>query len=520
VEQIGDLIQQRRLKLEEIRKLGVDPYPYNKYSVEDRSAEIIEKFADRQNFDEKQFQVKMAGRIMSTRGHGKVGFAHIQDSTGRIQIYVRRDKVGERVYDELYKRLDIGDIIGVEGWIFRTRTGELTVHVEKLTLLAKSLRSLPEKWHGLKDKETRYRQRYVDLIVNPDVKKVFLTRAKIVQTVRNFLDARGFVEVETPVLQPIYGGATGRPFITYHNTLGMQLYLRISDELYLKRVIVGGLADRVYEISKDFRNEGIDRVHSPEFTMLELYQAYSDYEDMMRIAEEMVVHTVQEIHGSTVITYQGKEMDFTPPWPRISMLDAISDALETDIKDMGNEELLSILQKGANTKSASTKLDARGSMAGNPGPSIQHQPLLSSISRGKLIEFLFEEFVEEHLIQPTFITDYPVEVSPLAKKKPDDNGLTERFEIFVDGSEMGNAFSELNDPIDQRERLLDQSRQREAGDEEAHVMDEDFIRALEYGMPPTGGLGIGIDRLTMLLTDMPSLRDVILFPQMRPEEGL
>ena len=495
MEQNSVLVQQRRAKLEEIRELGIDPYPY-KYLVEDYSAEIIEKFADRQDFEENQFSVKMAGRVMSMRGHGKVGFAHIQDSTGRIQLYIRRDRIGEKTYDELYKRLDIGDIIGVEGWIFRTRTSELTIHVENLTLLTKSLRPLPEKWHGLKDKETRYRQRYVDLIVNPDVKKVFLTRTKIVQTIRNFLDARGFVEVETPVLQPIYGGANARPFITRHNALGIDLYLRIADELYLKRMIVGGI-DKVYEIAKDFRNEGIDRDHSPEFTMLELYQAYSDYEDIMRLTEEMVAHTAREIHGSTTITYQGEEIDLTPPWQRISMLDAIRNALEIDIRDMNREELMELASK--------YDLEAQ-----------------DGLTLGRIIELFFEELVEKELVQPTFITGHPMEISPFAKRKRDDDTNcrpTERFEIFMVRSELGNAFSELNDPMDQRERFLDQARQRESGDEEAHMMDEDFIRALEYGMPPTGGLGIGIDRLVMLLTDMPSLRDVILFPQMRPEES-
>ncbi len=485
-------MQQRRAKLDEIRKLGIEPYPY-KYSVKDYAAEIVERFADEQDFAEKQFPVTVAGRLMSMRGHGKTGFAHIKDSTGQIQIYVRRDMLGEEFYDELYKRLDIGDIIGVEGWIFRTRTEELTIHVEKLTLLTKSLRPLPEKWHGLRDKEIRYRQRYVDLIVNDDVKKVFLARTKIVRAIRNFLDSRGFVEVETPVLQPIYGGANARPFVTHHNALGVDFYLRIADELYLKRAVVGGI-DRVYEISKDFRNEGIDKNHNPEFTMLELYQAYSDYEDIMVLTEEMIAHATQELHGSTVMTYQDNELDFTPPWRRIPMLDAIRDALETDISGMTVEELLELAEKH--------DLEIQG-----------------EASRGRLINLFFEEFVEEKLIQPTFITDYPIEISPFAKKKLDDESLTERFEIFVGGGELGNAFSELNDPIDQRERFLDQARQKEAGDEEAHMMDEDFLRALEYGMPPTGGLGIGIDRLTMLLTDMPSLRDVILFPQMRPEAG-
>jgi len=492
VEQNSNLMQQQRLKLDEIRNLGIDPYPY-KYCVEDYSAEIIEKLGHRQDFEEKQFPVKMAGRIMSMRGHGKVGFGHIQDSTGRIQIYVRRNEIGEEIYDQLYKKLDVGDIIGIEGWVFRTRTEELTIHVKKLTLLTKSLRPLPEKWHGLKDKETRYRQRYVDLIVNDEVKKVFLARTKIIKTIRNFLDSRGFIEVETPVLQPIYGGANARPFITHHNALDVDFYLRIADELYLKRVIVGGI-DRVYEIAKDFRNEGIDRDHCPEFTMLELYQAYADYEDMMNLTEEMVSCVAQELYGTTTITYQEKEIDLAPPWRRISMLDSIAEALGTDITDMSAEDLTKLAKKH--------DLEIQGEM-----------------SRGKFINLFFEEFVEEGLIQPTFITDYPIEISPFAKKKRDDDSLTERFEIFIGGSEMGNAFSELNDPIDQRERFLDQARQKEAGDEEAHMMDEDFLRALEYGMPPTGGLGMGIGRLVMLLTDMPSLRDVILFPQMRPAVG-
>jgi len=492
VEQNSNLMQQQRSKLDEIRNLGIDPYPY-KYCVEDYSAEIIEKLGHRQDFEEKQFPVKMAGRIMSMRGHGKVGFGHIQDSTGRIQIYVRRNEIGEEIYDQLYKKLDVGDIIGIEGWVFRTRTEELTIHVKKLTLLTKSLRPLPEKWHGLKDKETRYRQRYVDLIVNDEVKKVFLARTKIIKTIRNFLDSRGFIEVETPVLQPIYGGANARPFITHHNALDVDFYLRIADELYLKRVIVGGI-DRVYEIAKDFRNEGIDRDHCPEFTMLELYQAYADYEDMMNLTEEMVSCVAQELYGTTTITYQEKEIDLAPPWRRISMLDSIAEALGTDITDMSAEDLTKLAKKH--------DLEIQGEM-----------------SRGKFINLFFEEFVEEGLIQPTLITDYPIEISPFAKKKRDDDSLTERFEIFIGGSEMGNAFSELNDPIDQRERFLDQARQKEAGDEEAHMMDEDFLRALEYGMPPTGGLGMGIGRLVMLLTDMPSLRDVILFPQMRPEVG-
>ena len=490
MEQISELTRQRILKLDELRKAGIDPYP-RKYNVEDYSAELIQKFSEVNELNEGQFPVKMAGRIMSIREHGKTAFLNIQDTTGNIQLYIRKDRIGDWSFDEVFKKLDIGDIIGVEGWVFRTRTGELTVLAEKIALLTKSLRPLPEKWHGLKDKEIRYRQRYADLIVNPDVKKVFLTRTKIIQNIREFLNKRNFVEVETPVLQPIYGGAMARPFVTHHNALDMELYLRIADELYLKRLIVGGI-DRVYEISKDFRNEGMDRDHNPEFTMLELYQAYSDYNDMMVITEQMIAHTTREIYGTTVLNYQGDEIDFTPPWRRISMLDAIKDATGVDVKSASNEELLKI--------------------ASERNPEIPKTTL-----RGKLIHFLFEEFVESNLIQPTFITDHPTEISPLAKKKTDDESLTERFEIFIGRLEVGNAFSELNDPIDQKERLLDQVKQREAGDDEAQVMDDDFIRALEYGMPPTGGLGIGIDRLVMLLTDMSSLRDVIFFPHMRPE---
>jgi len=491
VEQISDLIKQRITKLEELRNLGIDPFP-RKFEVNEYASGIIEKFSGLSDFSEGQFVVRLAGRVISIREHGKTGFMNIADSTGNVQLYIRKDRVGEQKFDDIYKRLDIGDIVGVEGWIFKTRTGELTVFIEDFTLLAKSLRPLPEKWHGLKDKETRYRQRYVDLIVNPEVKNVFLIRTKVIQTIREFLNERGFLEVETPTLQPIYGGASARPFITHHNALGINLYLRIADELYLKRLIVGGI-EKVYEICKDFRNEGMDRDHNPEFTMMELYQAYSDYQDIMALTEELVSYTVRKIHGSNVISYQGDEIDFTPPWKRIPMLGAIKESLGMDISQKSREELTGI----------ASKYDIETG---------EHT------TRGKIISLLFEALVEHNLVQPTFITDHPVEVSPLAKKKVDDPSLTERFEMFIGRLELGNAFSELNDPIDQRERFLDQAKQREAGDEEAQMMDEDFIRALEYGMPPTGGLGIGIDRLVMLLTDMPSLRDVILFPQMRPED--
>jgi lysyl-tRNA synthetase class 2 len=488
----SELIRQRILKLEELRNAGIDPYP-RKYFPENTTGDIIKRFAEVNEFAEGQYSAKIAGRIMSMREHGKTAFMNIQDSTDTIQVYIRKDQIGDQAFDEVFKNLDIGDIIGVEGWIFRTKTGELTILVKKLTLLTKSLRPLPEKWHGLKDKEIRYRQRYADLIVNPEVKKVFLARTRIIQSMRQYLNDRGFVEVETPVLQPLYGGASARPFITHHNALDMDLYLRIADELYLKRLIVGGI-ERVYEISKDFRNEGMDRDHNPEFTMLELYQAYADYNDMMVIAEEMISGSANEIYGTMVINYQGEEIDLTPPWRRLPMTDAVSEALGIDVKNTSNDELYKIASK-------------------------REPELPKNILRGKLINFLFEEFVEPNLVQPTFVMNHPTEISPLAKKKADDESVVERFEIFIGHLELGNAFSELNDPIDQRERFIDQAKQREAGDDEAQMLDEDFIRALEYGMPPTGGLGIGVDRLIMLLTDMPSLRDVIFFPHMRPESN-
>jgi lysyl-tRNA synthetase class 2 len=414
VEQISELTRQRLLKLDELRKAGIEPYPY-KFEVEDHVSDIIQKLSDTTEFAEGQYPAKIAGRIMSVREHGKTAFLNIQDSTGTIQIYIRKDQIGEQTFDEIYKMLDIGDIIGIKGSVFKTRTGEITIFVAELTLLTKSLRPLPEKWHGLKDKEIRYRQRYADLIVNPEVKQVFIARTKIIQTIRNFLNDRGFAEVETPVLQPIYGGASARPFITHHNALDIDLYLRIADELYLKRLIVGGM-DRVYEISKDFRNEGMDRDHNPEFTMLELYQAYADYNDMMVIAEEMISSIAKVLYGTTIIKYQEEEIDLTPPWRRISMLDAISDEIGINAKDATTETLIEIASK-------------------------KDPEMPKDMIRGKVINFLFEEFVEPKLIQPTFITDHPIEVSPLAKKKRDDDSLAERFEIFIGRLELVNAFS-------------------------------------------------------------------------------
>lgn len=476
-------------KLEEIREMDVEPYPY-RYDVQDCVEEIIEEFEDVEDIPTEEHYAKLAGRIMTKRHHGKSSFADVQDHTDRIQIYVRIDQVGEDKY-ELFKKLDPGDIIGFEGYVFRTHTGELTLFVEDLKLLSKAIRPLPEKWHGLQDKETRYRQRYIDLVANPDVKRVFAIRTKIIQAIRDFLNEREFLEVETPILQPIYGGANARPFVTHHNMLDMSLYLRISNELYLKRLIVGGF-NRVYEFSKDFRNEGMDRDHNPEFTLMEAYQAYADYNDIMQLTEEMTAYTAQKVLGTTQIEYQGMQIDLSPPWHRITMVNSIKEYAHLDVSEMEVSELQKLAKENG-------------------------IELTGSEPKGKLIGMLFDELVEPHLVQPTFITDYPIDISPFAKKKSDESEFVERFEYFIGKLELGNAFSELNDPADQRERFEQQAEQREAGDEEAHMVDEDFIRAIEYGMPPTGGLGVGIDRLVMLLTDQSSIRDVIFFPQMRQE---
>lgn len=489
LEETKDLIQQRRDKLNEIREFGVEPYPH-KYEPTHTTSVIHRDFAETQETPDETQRIRLAGRIMTKRDHGKSSFAHLQDSEGRIQIYVRRDKVGAEPY-LVYRRFDVGDIIGVEGVVFRTRTGELTVLVDEVQLLSKSIRPLPEKWHGLQDKQTRYRQRYADLIMNPEVKSVFIKRTQIVQAIRDMLNAQSFIEVETPVLQPIYGGASARPFTTYHHTLAQSLYLRIANELYLKRLIVGGF-DRVYEFSRDFRNEGMDRDHNPEFTMLELYQAYADYLDIMALTETLIADTVARVHGTTKIPYQEHEIDFTPPWRRLTMIASIQEQSGIDAASLSADELYT------------AAVNAGVALAGDE-------------SKGEIIAELFDALVEPKLIQPTFITDYPLEVSPFAKKKPDNPAFVERFEFFISGMEVGNAFSELNDPVDQRQRFIEQANRLENGDEEAFMLDEDYLRALEYGMPPTGGLGIGIDRLTMLLTNQYAIRDVILFPQMRPE---
>ncbi|NLO92758.1 MAG: lysine--tRNA ligase [Clostridiaceae bacterium] len=485
--ELNEILQVRRDKLSELQLSGNDPFQIVKYDVTHKTGEILANFEE---FEDKQ--VSLAGRLMSKRGMGKSSFCDIQDVDGRIQIYVRINDVGEEQY-ESFKKLDIGDIIGVTGRVFKTRMGEISIHADSYTLLSKSLRPLPEKFHGLKDQDTRYRQRYLDLIVNPDVKKTFITRSRIIAAIRRFLDARGFLEVETPILNTIPGGAAARPFITHHNTLDMEMYLRIAPELYLKRLIVGGL-DNVYELGRMFRNEGMSIKHNPEFTMMELYQAYTDYHGMMELAETLISTVAQEVIGTMKIEYQGQQVDLTPPWPRITMIDAVNEHSGVNFNDISSDEEA--------IEAAKAK-----------GMNIEGSP-----SKGEVLNMMFEEYVEDKLIQPTFIIDYPVEISPLTKRKADRPELTERFELFITGREFGNAYSELNDPIDQKERFVDQVKKREAGDEEANMMDEDFVLALEHGLPPTGGLGIGIDRLIMLLTDSFSIRDVLLFPTMKPKE--
>ena len=483
----NEVVNQRIQKLEEIRELGIDPYPYT-FDVSHPAQAILDQA---EGLVKSEMTVTVAGRLITMRGHGKTGFAHILDRTGRIQLYVRKDRLGDEAYDLYSRLLDVGDFIGVSGTVFRTRTEEVTVAVESLTLLSKSIRPLPEKWHGLQDVETRYRQRYVDLIANPDVREVFLIRSRLIRAIQKFMDGQDFIEVETPILQPVYGGALARPFTTHHNTLDTTFYLRIADELYLKRLIVGGM-ERVYEIGRDFRNEGMDSTHSPEFTMLEFYQAYADYNDMMRLTENLISSAVSEATGSPKITFEGNPIDLSPPWRRISMNDAIRDNTDVDPSALSD----SALRDSCSNLNVHVEDDA---------------------TRGKIIIEIFETCVESNLIHPTFIMDYPEEISPLAKKHRSVPGVVERFEAFICGNECANAFSELNDPIDQRERFEYQASLNAQGDEEAHLLDQDYIRAMEYGMPPTGGVGIGIDRLVMYITDSPSIKDVILFPPMRPE---
>ena len=482
---LSEILQIRRDKLKELQDSGCNPFEITKYDRDAMSKDILDNYEAYENKE-----VSIAGRLMSKRVMGKASFCHVADRDGLIQGYVARDSLGEEPY-KAFKKLDIGDLVGVKGTVFKTKTGETSIHVTEITLLSKSLLPLPEKFHGLKDPDLRYRQRYVDLIINPDVKNTFIIRSKIIKYIREFLDAKGYIEVETPILNTIPGGASARPFITHHNTLDIDMYLRIATELHLKRLIVGGL-EKVYEIGRIFRNEGMDIKHNPEFTSIELYEAFTDYHGMMDITEDMICYVCDKVLGTTDITYQGTELHLGKGWERIPMIDAV--------KKYGNIDFDAI----------ETDADAMQALKN------AHIEFEGELSRGECIALAFEELVEDKLVQPTFVTDYPVEVSPLAKRKPSDPRLTERFEFFIMGREYGNAFSELNDPIDQKERFQRQVEMREKGDEEANMMDTDYINALEYGMPPTGGLGIGIDRLVMLLTDSYSIRDVLLFPTMKP----
>lgn len=490
-------------KLEKLQELDVNPFP-SSYAVTHYSDDILANPALISEDSESAERVSVAGRIMTRRIMGKASFFNLQDSHGTVQVYIRRDDVGVTEYNTVFKKLvDIGDFVGIKGFVFKTRTGETTIHAEEFTLLGKTVRPLPTPkevenedgemvtYDAFSDKELRYRQRYVDLVVNPDVREVFKKRTKMVQTMRNFMNEHDYLEVETPILQPIYGGAAARPFKTHHNALDMELYLRIANELYLKRLIVGGF-DGVYEFSKDFRNEGLSRFHNPEFTQVELYVAYKDYNWMMDFMEQMVEHIALSLHGSTKIPVGEHTIDFKRPWPRIPMYEAIEKETGYNLEGKTVDEILAIAKK-------------------------LHISIEEGMGKGKLIDEIFGEYVESKLIQPTFITDYPIEMSPLAKKHSEKEGLVERFEAICNGKEIANAFSELNDPVDQRQRFEEQARLRSEGDDEAMTVDEDFLRAIEYGMPPTAGIGIGIDRLSMIMTNSDSIRDVLFFPVMRPE---
>ncbi|GJM82417.1 lysine--tRNA ligase [Paenibacillus sp. HMSSN-139] len=490
--EVSELLQIRRDKLDELRGLGVDPFG-KKYERTHMAGDILRQYDElsKEELEEKHVEVSIAGRIMAKRGMGKASFAHLQDLSGKIQIYVRQDSVPEVKY-EAFSILDLGDIVGVIGEVFKTKTGETTIKVKDLEVLSKSLYPLPDKYHGLKDVELRYRQRYVDLIVNPEVQQTFIKRSRIIQSMRRYLDSLGYLEVETPTLHGIAGGAAARPFITHHNALDMQLYMRIAIELHLKRLIVGGL-EKVYEIGRVYRNEGISTRHNPEFTMIELYEAYADYKDIMALTENMIAHIAQEVLGTQVVNYQGHEVNLTPQWRRVSMVDAVKEVTGVDFGvQMSNEEAHRLAK--------------------------EHKvPVEPHMTFGHILNAFFEQFVEETLIQPTFVYGHPVEISPLAKKNAEDPRFTDRFELFIVAREHANAFTELNDPIDQRQRFEAQLLEREQGNDEAHEMDEDFIRSLEYGMPPTG-VGHRVDRLVMLLTDSASIRDVLLFPHMRSAE--
>jgi len=540
LQELNKLRAERHQHLEEIKERGLDPFG-SKYQAENRAREIKDNFAELEGEE-----VSLSGRLMAVRSHGRASFADLQDLTGRIQLYFRQDEVGEEEY-EFFQNLDIGDIIGLRGEVFKTNRGEISVKVTDFTFQTKALRPLPEKFHGLKDKELRYRQRYLDLIVNPEVRDTFIKRSEIIKEIRNYLENQGFLEVETPMMHPIAGGATARPFITHHNALDIELYLRIAPELYLKRLIVGGL-EKVFEINRNFRNEGMSYKHNPEFTMMELYQANADYHDMMELTENLVATVAERVLGTTTVEFEGQEIDLSTPWPRMTMIEAVKEYTGLDFNEITDDtearqaarDLGLNLEDSASSNSNSTESTPGNSKSRTPAPSSSepresmsneskpressHNNMENSESQqkdlpgwGEILNLIFEERVEEKLIQPVFIKDYPIEVSPLAKRIKDRPELTYRFEPFICARELGNAFTELNNPLEQRRRFEAQVSRRETGDEEAHMMDEDYIRALEYGMPPTGGLGIGIDRLVMLLTDSSSIKDVILFPTMRPE---
>jgi lysyl-tRNA synthetase class 2 len=490
MEEISELLLQRRRKVDSLWEAGINPYP-NDFKPKHTSADVVAAYGDKEQVDAASDVFVVAGRILARRSFGKAAFIQLQDRKGRVQLYVKKDEIGDDAF-EAFESFDIGDIVGAEGHPFRTKTGELSLHAHSIRLLVKSLHPLPEKFHGLTDVETRYRQRYVDLIVNPEVREIFIKRSRIVNLIRSFMTNRDFLEVETPMMQQIPGGATARPFITHHNALDMQLYLRIAPELYLKRLVVGGL-ERVFEINRNFRNEGISVRHNPEFTMMEFYQAYATYEDLMDFTEELFCHVAHEVLGTLDFTNQGLEISFQRPWKRLTVREAILEYGDVEPKQLDDRDL-------AMAYARSIGLD-----------------LPAEIGHGKLLMEIFEEVAEHKLIQPTFITAYPTEVSPLSRKNDLHPELVDRFELIIAGREIANAFSELNDPVDQKERFLSQVAEKDKGDEEAHYMDEDYVRALEYGLPPTAGEGIGIDRLVMLLTDSASIRDVILFPQLRKE---
>ncbi|WP_082235802.1 lysine--tRNA ligase [Halobacillus massiliensis] len=489
-EELNDQMQVRREKLNSYKEKGLDPFgsKFERTALAEELKAQYDEFS-KEELEEKQAPATVAGRIMTKRGKGKAGFAHIQDLSGQIQLYVRKDAIGEDAY-EIFKSADIGDIVGVSGEMFKTNVGELSVKANEFQILTKSLRPLPEKFHGLKDVEQRYRQRYLDLITNPDSRDTFVLRSKIIQSMRRYLDGLGFLEVETPMMHSIPGGASARPFVTHHNALDMELYMRIAIELHLKRLIVGGM-EKVYEIGRVFRNEGVSTRHNPEFTMIELYEAYADYHDIMSLTEELIAHIAKDVLGTSKVEYNGEEIDLEPKWTRLHMVDAVKEYTGVDFwQQMSDDEAKALAKEHG--------IEIKDTMA-----------------FGHIVNEFFEQKVEEKLIQPTFVYGHPIEISPLAKKNPEDPRFTDRFELFIVGREHANAFSELNDPIDQRERFEGQLKEREEGNDEAHLMDEDFLESLEYGMPPTGGLGIGIDRLVMLLTNSASIRDVLLFPQMR-----